>query len=51
MDEARRIISQPFPQDRRELGFELAERSDIRRNISSLQAVWAAHGIGTAATK
>jgi hypothetical protein len=40
LEEARDIIRQPFPQERRELGFELAERCDARANMPQLTDLW-----------
>jgi hypothetical protein len=40
LDEAARIISQPFPQEMRERGFEWARRCDVRRHIHLLTDLW-----------
>jgi glycosyltransferase involved in cell wall biosynthesis len=40
LDHAAKIISQPFPQELRERGFELAWRNDIRRHIHRLEDLW-----------
>lgn len=39
-EDARRIVSQPFPDDLRERGFENARRSDIRATIGDLERLW-----------
>jgi len=39
-EEAARIVAQPFPEDLRERGFELAERSDVKRHIHQLEDLW-----------
>lgn len=39
-EDARRIISNRFPPELRERGFELAKRSDIRVNIAQLERLW-----------
>jgi glycosyltransferase involved in cell wall biosynthesis len=39
-EEARDIIRQPFPDEKRELGFELAERSDARKSLHLLTDLW-----------
>ncbi len=39
-DDAARIISQPFPDDLRQLGFEQARKSDIRGHIHRLENLW-----------
>ncbi len=41
LDEALAIISQPFPEDRRRLGFEHARRSDIAEHVRVLEELWA----------
>ncbi len=41
IDDARRIISAPFPEDRREAGFLHAENSDVDRHIELLFQLWA----------
>jgi glycosyltransferase involved in cell wall biosynthesis len=41
IEDARRIISQPFPDERREAGFLHAERSDIDKHIELLFQLWA----------
>jgi len=38
--QARRILSQPYPQEMREAGFEHCRKSDIQRNIGKLTALW-----------
>ena len=43
--EVKHIISHPFPEGQRELGFEQAKRSDIRAHISELERLW---GFGAA---
>jgi glycosyltransferase involved in cell wall biosynthesis len=40
IDDARRIISQPFPDERREIGFLHAEKSDIDQHIDLLFRLW-----------
>lgn len=40
LDQAAKIVSQPFPEELRERGFELAWRSDIRRHIHLLEDLW-----------
>lgn len=40
VDEVAAIIAQPFPEEKRELGFELAKRSDIKRSVGSLTSLW-----------
>lgn len=42
IDEAAKIISQPFPQEMRERGFEWARRCDVRRHIHLLTDLWPA---------
>jgi hypothetical protein len=46
IDEARRIISQPFPDELRELGFEHARRSDIREHLPLLTGLWEKTRVG-----
>jgi len=41
LEEARDIIKQPFPEEKRELGFELATRCDARANLHQLTDRWA----------
>ena len=43
VDEAVRIVSQPFPEEKREQGFEQAKKSDARKHISILQDLWSPH--------
>lgn len=38
--EARRILSQPYPLEMREAGFEHCRKSDIQRNIGKLTSLW-----------
>jgi hypothetical protein len=38
--EARDVVSKPFPDELRELGFELAQRSDVNAHISVLTDLW-----------
>jgi glycosyltransferase involved in cell wall biosynthesis len=40
LDEVSRIISQPFPEHLRQLGFEQAKLSDIRTHIWKLERLW-----------
>lgn len=40
VEDARRIVSQPFPAELRERGFENARRSDIRVTIGDLERLW-----------
>lgn len=40
IEDARRIISQPFPEDRRQASFEHAEKSDIDKHIELLFQLW-----------
>jgi hypothetical protein len=40
LDEAAKILSQPYPEEMRERGFENAKRSDIKKNIRKLHALW-----------
>lgn len=40
IDEVARIISEPFDEERRQLGFEQARRSDVRSHISLLTDLW-----------
>ena len=40
VDDAAKIIAQPFPAELRERGFELAKRSDIRSHIHLLTELW-----------
>ncbi len=40
VEEAAKIVSQPYPQELRERGFELAKRSDIKRHIRLLEDLW-----------
>jgi len=40
LEEARDIIKQPFPEEKREIGFELAERCDVHRNLHQLTNLW-----------
>ena len=40
IDEARKIISQPVPEDIREAGFVQAEKSNINNHISLLTDLW-----------
>src|SRR5262249_13577808 len=40
IDDARRIISQPFPEEKREAGFLHAEKSDIDGHIRLLYQLW-----------
>lgn len=40
VEEAAKIISQPYPQELREKGFALAKRSDIKRHIRLLEDLW-----------
>lgn len=44
IEEARDIIAKPFDPDRRELGFEQAKESDVRRHISVLTDLWDSAG-------
>jgi glycosyltransferase involved in cell wall biosynthesis len=41
LEEVSRIISQPFPESQRQMGFEQAKQSDIRAHISKLERLWA----------
>jgi hypothetical protein len=41
LEEARQIIAEPFPAEKRELGFELAKRSDVNDHIKTLTDLWA----------
>ncbi len=38
--DARRIVSQPFPAEKRRRGFEHAQRSDLRRHVRILEDLW-----------
>ena len=40
LDEAAKILSQPYPEEMRELGFQQARKSDIRKNINKLHKLW-----------
>ncbi len=40
LEEARDIMAQPFPDDRREAGFEQAKKSDIKVNVKQLRDLW-----------
>nr|WP_240932913.1 hypothetical protein [Pelagibius litoralis] len=40
VEEAAKIVSLPFPQELRERGFELAERSGVKRHIHQLEDLW-----------
>ena len=40
LDDAARIVSQPFPEELRQRGFEAARRSDIREHITLLENLW-----------
>lgn len=40
VEEAAEIVSQPFPQELRERGFELAKRSDVKHHIKQLEDLW-----------
>ncbi len=40
VEDARRIVSQPFPEAKRQRGFEHARRSDIRSHIRILEDLW-----------
>jgi len=40
VEEAAKIVSQPFPQELRERGFELAKRSDVKHHIKQLEDLW-----------
>jgi Glycosyl transferase 4-like domain len=40
LDEVVDIISRPYPEDKRQLGFEIARRSDIENHISLLTDLW-----------
>jgi glycosyltransferase involved in cell wall biosynthesis len=40
LEDIRDIIRQPFPDEKRELGFELAERSDARKSLHLLTDLW-----------
>lgn len=40
IDEAEKIISQPFPDEMRRLGFEQAKKSDIYNHIRKLEDLW-----------
>ena len=40
IEDARRIISQPFPEDKREAGFLHAEKSDIDKHVGLLYQLW-----------
>jgi glycosyltransferase involved in cell wall biosynthesis len=40
LEEVRQIISQPFPERQRQLGFEQAKRSDVRAHIGKLERLW-----------
>ncbi len=40
IDDVTRIIEQPFPEDLRERGFELAKRSDVSSHIDLLRDLW-----------
>lgn len=41
VEDARRIVSQPFPEELRQRGFELAWRADVKRHIHLLEDLWA----------
>jgi hypothetical protein len=49
IDEAAKIVSQPFPQEMRERGFEWARRCDVKRHIHLLTDLWPAPAAATAA--
>jgi hypothetical protein len=38
--EARDIVSRPFPEELRELGFEQAQQSDVTRHLHVLTDLW-----------
>lgn len=40
IEDARRIISQPFSDEQRELGFEHARRSDVKEHLPLLTGLW-----------
>jgi hypothetical protein len=40
IDDAAKIIAQPFPQELRERGFEQAKRSDVKGHIHLLRNLW-----------
>ncbi len=40
LEEAHGILSKPFPDDRREAGFEQAKKSDIKVNVKQLRDLW-----------
>jgi hypothetical protein len=40
VDEVSRIIAEPFDEERRQLGFEQAKKSDVRSHISLLTDLW-----------
>jgi glycosyltransferase involved in cell wall biosynthesis len=40
LEEIRDIIRQPFPDEKREMGFELAKRCDARANLHQLTDLW-----------
>lgn len=40
IDEAKRLLRQPYPEELREIGFEQARKSDIRINIRKLHKMW-----------
>ena len=40
IDEARDILSRPYPEEMRQAGFEQARRCDIRSNIRKLHRLW-----------
>ncbi len=40
IEDAARIVAQPFPEELRQRGFELASRSDVRRHIHLLEDLW-----------
>lgn len=43
IEEAAQIISKPFPAEKRELGFQLAKRSDVQSHINVLLELWKSH--------
>lgn len=40
LDEVAAILSRPFPEEKRQLGFELARRADVRAHIATLTDLW-----------
>ncbi len=40
IDDVAGIISQPFDEERRQLGFDQAKKSDVRSHISLLTDLW-----------